>query len=104
VIAVGGLLFLAVDEIRGGRLRTRLRATAPQPAPARGAGGATPEQTSSATSPATLVGAGSAPRPPPDPRPAAGPRRVAVLAGPTRDAALPADFFDDPDEDDRPTR
>jgi cytochrome oxidase assembly protein ShyY1 len=104
VIAVGGLLFLAVDEIRGGRLRTRLRATAPQPAPARGAGGATPEQTSSATSPATLAGAGSAPRPPPDPRPAAGPRRVAVLAGPTRDAALPADFFDDPDEDDPPTR
>ena len=98
VIAVGGLLFLAVDEVRGGRLRARLRASAPQPVAAAGGAGPGPREpgASGADDP------GRAPRSRPAGRPAAGARparRVAVLAGSGRDADLPEGFFDDPGDD-----
>lgn len=104
VIAVGGLLFLAFDEVRGGRIRARLRAAAPQPHPVGGggpdglgsddaqegapSGGAAIPVVASRQATATRHVAGA--------RPA---RRIGVLAGSVRDTDLPADFFDEPGED-----
>ena len=94
-IAVGGLGFLAVDELRGGRLRARLRQPPQDTAPAAGP----PRPDPPATDPPPPDPPATDPRPasPVPPRPAASRRRrPAVLAGDRRGGAdLPAGFWDD---------
>lgn len=107
-IAVGGLLFLALDELRGGRVRARIRAAAPAPGSAAGPQlgpqpvlqpGPQPGPHHTATSSRTPtsgrgpVGAPGAPAP--------RRRQVRVLAGGAdRGAELPPGFFDDAADDD----
>lgn len=106
-IAVGGLLFLAVDEVRGGRVRERLRAVAPVPGSASGSppdphGSPAP---ATASSRATATDPGTAPDPGTVTSPAGldrGRRQIRVLAGgPGRGHELPSDFYEDGDDDDR---
>ncbi len=85
-IAVGGLVFLAVDELRGGRVRQRLR---PETMTGQdGVGGA----------PADPARATRAPE-----RARRSPARpVGVLAGGRGEAQVSADFFDEPGDTDAP--
>ena len=77
-IAVGGLLFLALDELRGGRVRQRLRAAAPVPGSA--AAPSQPVHPAQSSSPVVPVRRR---------------REVRVLAGgPGRGRELPSDFYD----------
>lgn len=110
-MAVGGLLFLAVDEVRGGRVRERIRAIAPAPG---SAAGSPPDPRGSpprvATGPPATAGSSGSSAAPPDgtaavPRvaPVRRRREVRVLAGgPGRGGRdLPSDFYDDQDDEDR---
>lgn len=103
LIAVGGLGFLAVDEIRGGRLRERLRPPAPAGTTVAGAAPPTPPGPAAPDVPGPPVPAGarvaSAAADAAAPVPA-GPgsrrRAVQVLAGaPALRPELPASFFED---------
>lgn len=89
-IAVGGLLFLALDELRGGRVRERIRAAAPAPGSAAGPPPGPPPTATSARRSAGAPGASARRR-----------RQVRVLAGGAdRGAGLPSGFFDDATDDD----
>lgn len=96
-MAVGGLLFLAVDEVRGGRVRQRIRAIAPVPGSAAGAS-PDPDGTRAPTTAGTGVTAGSGSGS--TITPVRRRREVRVLAGgPGRGADLPPDFYEDADDD-----
>ena len=100
-IAVGGLFFLAVDELRGGRVRERIRAVAPAPGSAAGP----PDRLGSRPTGAPVAAATPVPANRPE-RPVRRRRQVRVLAGGHgRGPELPPGFYDDdawadPDEAD----
>jgi len=99
-IAVGGLFFLAVDELRGGRVRERIRAVAPVPGSAAGSPpdphGSPARATTGSLAAAADPGTVDSPAGPVRRR-----RQVRVLAGgPGRGPDLPSEFYEDGDGDD----